>query len=93
MILLMDIDFDPRKSEQNLAQRGFGFDFAARVFLGRPASFQDERADYGEVRMIAIGEIDGKLYKVVYTDRGDTRRIISAHRASRQEERRWQRSG
>lgn len=85
----MEIDFDQSKSEKNQALRGFGFDFAARLFLGRVVSFRDDRADYGEVRVVAIGEIDGKLYEVVYTDRGDVRRIISAHRASRQEARKW----
>lgn len=86
----MEIEFDQDKSDRTKAERGFDFDFAARVFLGRTISFQDERHDYGEVRMVAIGEIDGKLYKVVYTDRDEVRRIISANRASRQERRRWQ---
>ncbi len=39
--------------------------------------------------MIAIGPIDGDLYKVVYTDGGEVRRIISANRASRQERGTW----
>ena len=90
--LLMDFEFDPDKSERNEAERGFDFLYASRVFEGRTVSFADDRANYGEVRMIAIGMIDGKLYTVVYTDRGDVRRIISAHRASRQESRKWQSS-
>jgi len=85
----VEIEFDPAKSDRNLAERGFGFRFAARVFQGRPVSFQDSRHDYGEVRMVAIGEIDGKLYKVVYNDRDEIRRIISANPASRQEKRLW----
>jgi uncharacterized DUF497 family protein len=85
----MDIEFDPAKSDRNLAERGFGFAFAARIFSGPVALFEDTRREYGEVRMIAIGEIDGVLYKVVFTDRGGIRRIISANRASRQEKRLW----
>ncbi len=85
----MEFEFDPEKSARNLADRGFGFAFAARVFQGRPTIFQDARRDYGEVRMIAIGEIDGQVFTVVFTDRGEVRRIISAHRASRQEKRLW----
>ena len=83
----MEIDFDQSKSDKNDAERGFDFAFAALVFFGRTVTFQDDRADYGEVRMIAIGEIEGKVYKVVYTDRDDVRRIISA-----QEVRRWRTS-
>jgi uncharacterized DUF497 family protein len=88
------IDFarDRSKSDANKRTRGFDFAFAARLFEGRTVLFADDRFDYGEVRMIAIGEIDGHLYKVVYTDRDEVRRIISAHRASRQEKRRWQSS-
>ena len=85
----MEIEFDPGKSAKNEAERGFGFAFAARVFLDRPVIFQDTRRDYGEARMIAVGEIDGHLFKIVFTERFEVRRIISAHRASRQEKRLW----
>ena len=88
----MDFDFDSIKSDKNLAERGFDFAYATRVFEGRVVSFVDDRHDYGEVRMVAIGEIGGRVFKVVYTDREDVRRIISAHRASRQEVRKWQQS-
>lgn len=85
----MIFEYDPAKSERTLRERGFDFAFVARVFNGRTETYVDDRVDYGEVRMVAIGEIDGKLYTVVYTDRGEVRRIISAHRASRQESRTW----
>lgn len=88
----VDFSWDQNKSDANQRDRGFDFAYATRFFEGRIVSFVDGRADYGEVRMIAIGEIDGLLYKVVYTDRGDVRRIISAPRASRQEKRKWQSS-
>ena len=85
----MQYDFDPVKSDRNLRERGFDFDFASLVFEADPVVFRDARRDYGEVRMIAIGEIERRIFKVVFTDRGEVRRIISAHRASRQEERIW----
>ena len=88
----MVFEFDQVKSERNERTRGFDFAYATRVFESRTVEFQDDRADYGEVRMVAIGEIEGKLFKVVFTDRGEIRRIISAHRASRQETRKWQSS-
>ena len=85
----MDFEFDPAKSDKNLRERGFDFAYAARVFEGKVFTFVDERFEYGEVRMVAIGEIEGRVFTVVYTDRDDVRRIISAHRASRQETRKW----
>ena len=88
----LDIEYDAEKSARCLIERAFDFAYASLVFLGDVVEFEDTRRDYGEVRMIAIGLIDGDLYKVVYTDRGQVRRIISANRASRQEKRIWRSS-
>jgi uncharacterized protein len=40
--------------------------------------------------MIAIGEVDNVVMVVVYTDRGEVRRIISARQASKKEREIWQ---
>lgn len=87
--IVVEIEFDRSKSEKNRADRGFGFGFAARIFLGRTIRHQDDRTDYGEIRMVATGKVEETLYTVVYTDRGAVRRIISARRASRKESRQW----
>ena len=50
----------------------------------------DERRDYGEQRIIAVGEAAGNILVVVYTDRNNVRRIISARFASRKEREEWQ---
>ena len=85
----MDFEWDDAKSKANLHRRGFGFDFAALVFLGRTLAETDRRRDYGELRVNVIGEIDGDLYHLTYTDRGGVRRIISARLAHRKERKRW----
>lgn len=85
----MEIDFDPPKSEKNLEERGFGFDFAALVFEGETIERDVSREEDGEDRTQAIGEVDGIVLSVVYTDRGDVRRIISARKASRKERKLW----
>jgi uncharacterized DUF497 family protein len=82
--------WDLRKSEANLAERGFDFEFASAIFSGPTLEREDARQDYGERRMVAIGSADGILLVVVYTDRaisGDRveRRVISARRASKRE--------
>jgi uncharacterized DUF497 family protein len=43
----------------------------------------DARRDYGERRIKAIGEAGGIIVSVVYTWRGDRRRLISARRGQR----------
>mgnify|MGYP000923945905 CR=1 FL=1 len=67
----------------------FGFDFAAQIFLGRVLTQVDDREDYGEVRIKAIGEVDGIVLVVIYTDRDDVRWIISARKANRKERALW----
>ena len=42
------------KSDANLRDRGFDFAFASLIFEGRTVEVEDQRADYGERRMVAI---------------------------------------
>ena len=49
----------------------------------------DTRHNYGEVRIRAIGETAGMALVVIYTDRDDIRRIISARAANRKERAQW----
>ena len=87
----MRFSWDARKSEANLAARGFDFEFATLVFGGPTLERVDDRADYGELRVVAVGLADGLHLTVVYTDREGTRemvrRIISARRSNQQERR------
>ena len=90
----MVFDWDDAKDEATRAERGFGFADAAGIFLGRRVEWPDTRRDYGEVRMITVGEADGLFYTVVYTDRQDVdgqhvRRLISARLANRKERTAW----
>jgi uncharacterized DUF497 family protein len=86
----MLVDWDEAKSRRNLNERGFGFEYAARIFLGPTLERPDNRREYGEVRIQAIGRVADDILFVVYTDRGDARHIISARLASRKERRLWQ---
>lgn len=87
----MRFSWDARKSDANLAARGFDFEFASLVFDGPTLERVDDRADYGERRVIAVGLADGLHLTVVYTDRRSARetvrRIISARRSNRRERR------
>jgi uncharacterized DUF497 family protein len=85
----MEFDWDPAKHERTRRDRGFGFDYAARIFAGPTVEAIDRRRDYGEERVRAIGEIDGRVFVVVYTDRARVRWIISAWKASGKDLRQW----
>lgn len=86
----MLFEWDEAKSRRNLSERGFGFDYAARIFLGPTLERPDLRRDYGEVRVQAIGQVGDDVVFVVYTDRDTGRHIISARLASRKERTLWQ---
>jgi uncharacterized protein len=78
-------EWDEAKSEANLRERGFDFAYAALIFEGPTLEWDDVRRDYGERRIRAIGQAEGDILFVVYTRRGDARRIISARLANRRE--------
>lgn len=85
----MEFEWDPDKSDRTDARRGFDFAFTAGIFTGPTVDGVDTRHDYGEARIQAIGKMAGLMLVVVYTDRGDVRRIISARIASKKERARW----
>jgi uncharacterized DUF497 family protein len=86
----VEFDWDPAKHDKTRRDRGFGFDYAARIFAGPTVEAMDQRRDYGEERIRAIGEIDGRAFVVIYTDRSKVRWIISAWKASGRDLRQWQ---
>ena len=45
----------------------------------------DSRDDYGEERWLTLGMAQGEVLAVVNTQRGDSYRLISARKASREE--------
>jgi len=82
--------WDARKSGRNLRERGFDFEFATQIFDGSTLERTDSRRDYGEHRVIALGQVQGIVLAVVYTDRVEAggeidRRIISARKSDRRE--------
>ncbi len=81
----MKFDWDPAKNEQNIRIHGIDFNVAVRAFRGPVLERIDDRVDYGETRMVAIGLLDGIEITLVYTDRGEVRRMISARKATHHE--------
>jgi len=82
--------WDARKSRQNLLERGFDFEFATQIFDGATLERVDDRHEYGERRIVAVGAAQDIELTVVYTDRTDSdgeinRRLISARRSNRLE--------
>jgi uncharacterized DUF497 family protein len=81
----MRIDYDPVKREATIVARGLDMAMADRIFAGPHLTFDDDRRDYGERREITVGFLEGRLVFVVWTRRGDARRIISMRKANERE--------
>lgn len=81
----MRIEFDPDKDARNLALRNISLAAAEELLRGFTIQWLDTRRNYGEVRSIAIGEINGVEFCCVYTLRGEVTRVISLRRAKRRE--------
>lgn len=81
-----DFEWDEEKAASNYAKHGVSFDAAIKVFRD-PFAIEksDDRQDYGEERLILTGMADSLLLTVVYTERGEKTRIISARRVTKHE--------
>ncbi|MGH6895207.1 MAG: BrnT family toxin [Geminicoccaceae bacterium] len=86
----MDFEWDERKRRANLAKHGIDFAALDQMFRANLLEEDDTRRHYGERRIKAIGEANGVIVSVVYTWRGDRRRLISARRARADERKEYQ---
>lgn len=88
----MEFKWDPQEAAANLAKHKVAFEDAATVFgdpLGRIIA--DPRHSSAEERLVLLGLSQGKrLLAVMYVDRGEVVRIISARRATRRERREYE---
>jgi uncharacterized DUF497 family protein len=84
------LDYDEIKRAAALAHRGLDFARAGEVFAGLTFTQEDLRADYGEARFVTAGLLEGRMVVVVWTPRGNARRIISMRKANEREQARYQ---
>ncbi len=79
------VEWDEEKSARCYEERGFDFAYAAKLFDGDFIEWEDRRRNWGEPRLVSVGEVEGRILVVVWTPRRTLRRIISARPASRPE--------
>jgi uncharacterized protein len=88
-----EFEWDDIKAEANLRKHKISFQKARRVFDDLFALVeQDLSEDFGEDRFLATGMVEGLLVAVVFTERGERIRLISARKANSHEQRRYYRS-
>ncbi len=84
----MEIIYDPNKDLLNIKNHGISLAEAKNLNWNLLLTEQDYR-HYDEIRMIGYAPIEPRLFCVVYTDKGDIRRIISLRKANRKEVKRY----
>lgn len=82
----MRFQHDPRKAAANLAKHGVSFADSEGVLADPLAVTVEDPDAAGERRFVTIGlGSAGELLVVVWTERGDECRLISARRPTRKE--------
>ena len=86
----MIFEWDEPKNRKNISEHGIDFNEALYVFGDpRHIEYRDIEHSEDEDRYIAIGSIGGRIVVlyVVFTERGDAIRLISARKATKKERR------
>ena len=81
----MKIEFDAAKDEANIAKHGVSLAAAADIDLEGAVIFEDLRLEYGERRFNAFAPLNGRLYAMCFTVRGDVIRVIGLRKANQRE--------
>ena len=79
------IEFDPQKRMETLLNRGLDFARAPEMFAQAIHTLEDVIKNYGELRLITLGFLDDRLTVIVWTPRGQRKRIISMRYANERE--------
>jgi uncharacterized protein len=77
--------WDEAKNRANFAKHGLVFEDAGQVFAGPCVTFEDDRFDYGEERLITLGLLAGRLVVIAHAPRHEGTRIISMRKGNRRE--------
>ena len=85
----MEIEFDPAKSNGNVARRGLPFSLVAGFEWPTAVVLPDTRKAYPEPRFLALGMIGARLHVVVFTPTAEGVRVISFRKANSREGRKY----
>jgi uncharacterized DUF497 family protein len=77
----MEVAFDPDKSAENIRVRGLSFEKVAEFDFNTALYYPDNRRDYGEMRIPALGRLDNRVHALVFTNAEKNIRVIRFRRA------------
>ena len=82
----MQFEWDESKRISNISKHGIDFSDVPEVFSGSIVTVEDDRFDYGEERFVTFGSLQGRIIAVVHTESEDRIHIISARKATKNEQ-------
>ena len=87
----MQFEWDETKNLENIYKHEIDFADVTAMFDGEMLIELDDRFDYGEDRWVGIGFLGFGIAVIVWAERRkDVIRVISARRANRNEQRRFE---
>ena len=81
----MEITYDDHKNKRNLIERNLSFEEVIEFDFEGARLSVDERKDYGEIRIRAIGFLRCRLHTLVFTEAEKGIRVISFRKANKRE--------
>ena len=85
----MRITFDPPKNERNIRLSRPAFEQAAHFAFDSAIFEVDERKEYPETRIVAIGLLGDRVHVLCFTETADGIRVISFRKANAREVKRY----
>ncbi len=85
----MLFEWSEEKCLENLRKHGIDFNDAKEIWQGEVLEVPSDQ-EHGEPRHLTYGVLEGRIIAVVFTWRGEVRRLISARRARRYERQDYQ---
>ncbi len=81
----MRLECDEEKRARTIEVRGLDVTRVADVLRDATLTVEDDRQDYGEIRVITIGFLDDAMVVLVWTPRDNAYRIIGMRKANDRE--------
>jgi hypothetical protein len=81
----MRYEWDEAKRQSNIEKHGIDFIGTEEVFAAEIVTILDDRFDYGEIRCVTVGLLNGRVVVIAHTETDDVIRIISVRKATKNE--------
>jgi len=81
----MNISYDTNKNNRNIVERGLSFDRVADFDFETALYSIDDRHEYGETRIVAIGYLENRLHVLCFVETENGVRVISFRKANSRE--------